>query len=113
MARTRHDAFRNQSLKQTAFAGFLLKLVMAEWDDRTFRRAQRRLYPADSSKRLEEFNVAADPRSEPATIPPLSTGDCRHHQQLCLISDSGTHRQAPSSADRAQHTAAKKGYRVE
>ena len=59
---------------------------MAECDDRTTRRAERRL-------RLEDFDFTANPAINPATIHQLAGCDwIRQRQPLCLIGDSGTGR---------------------
>ena len=66
---------------------------MAECDDRTNRRALRRVHDAGfpRPKRLEEFDFAANPAINPATIAQLAGGDwVRAGQPLCLVGDSGT-----------------------
>ncbi len=79
--------------EQLSYLGFLAELVMAECDDRTIRRTQRRLHSAGfpRSKRLDEFDFAANPVLNPALIGQLATGDwVRQGRPLCLIGDSGT-----------------------
>lgn len=74
--------------EQLTYLGFLAELVMAECDDRTHRRAERRVRAAGfpRPKRLEEFDFAANPVINPATIGQLAAGDwIRHGQPLCLI----------------------------
>jgi DNA replication protein DnaC len=75
--------------EQLTYLGFLAELVMAECDDRTHRRAERRVRAAGFPRpmRVDEFDFAANP----ATIGQLATGDwIRAGQPLCLIGDSGT-----------------------
>jgi DNA replication protein DnaC len=79
--------------EQLTYLGFLAELVMAECDDRTRRRATRRLNAAGfpRPKRLEEFDFTANPAVNPATIHQLATGEwVRDSKPLCLIGDSGT-----------------------
>jgi DNA replication protein DnaC len=79
--------------EQLTYLGFLAELVMSECDDRTTRRALRRVHDAafPRPKRLEEFDFAANPAINPATIHQLAAGDwIRAGQPLCLIGDSGT-----------------------
>jgi DNA replication protein DnaC len=78
---------------QQTYRGFLAELLMAECDDRTNRRALRRVPDAGfpRPKRLEEFDFAANPAINPATIAQLAGGDwIRAGQPLCLVGDSGT-----------------------
>ena len=58
--------------EQLTYLGFLAELVMAECDDRTQRRAIRRLNAAGfpRPKRLEDFDFTANPAINPATIAP-------------------------------------------
>jgi hypothetical protein len=86
--------------EQLTYLGFLAELVMAECDDRTNRRALRRVHDAGfpRPKRLEEFDFAANPAINPATIAQLAGGDwIRAGQPLCLVGDSGTGKTATSS----------------
>jgi DNA replication protein DnaC len=79
--------------ERLTYLGFLAELVMAECDDRTNRRALRRVHDAGfpRPKRLEEFDFAANPAINPATIAQLAGGDwIRAGQPLCLVGDSGT-----------------------
>jgi DNA replication protein DnaC len=79
--------------EQLTYLGFLAELVMAECDDRTQRRADRRLAAAGfpRPKRLDGFDFTANPAVNPATVHQLATGDwIRDGKPLCLIGDSGT-----------------------
>jgi DNA replication protein DnaC len=79
--------------EQLTYLGFLAELVMAECDDRTVRRAQRRLHAAGfpRPKRLEDFDFDANPTLNPANVHQLAGCDwIRQRQPLCLIGDSGT-----------------------
>ncbi|GFG71455.1 MULTISPECIES: IS21-like element helper ATPase IstB [Mycolicibacter] len=79
--------------EQLSYLGFLAELVIAECDDRTQRRAQRRVRDAGfpRPKRLEEFTFDANPAINPAVIGHLATCDwVKQGQPLCLIGDSGT-----------------------
>ena len=79
--------------EQLSYLGFLAELVMAECDDRTIRRTQRRLHSAGfpRSKRLNDFDFAANPALNPGLIGQLATSDwVRQGRPLCLIGDSGT-----------------------
>ena len=61
--------------EQLTYLGFLSELVIAECDDRTRRRAERRIRDAGfpRPKRLEEFSFDANPAINPAVIGTLST----------------------------------------
>jgi DNA replication protein DnaC len=79
--------------EQLSYLGFLAELVMAECDDRTARRAIRRINAAGfpRPKRLEEFDFAANPAVNPATVHQLASCEwVRDGRPLCLIGDSGT-----------------------
>ncbi|HEX5882717.1 MAG TPA: IS21-like element helper ATPase IstB [Actinomycetota bacterium] len=79
--------------EQLSYLGFLAELVMAECDDRTARRATRRINAAGfpRPKRLEEFDFTANPAVNPATVHQLATCQwVRDGRPLCLIGDSGT-----------------------
>jgi DNA replication protein DnaC len=79
--------------EQMTYLGFLSELVIAECDDRTHRRAQRRIRDAGfpRPKRLEEFSFDANPAINPAVIGQLATcGWVKDGHPLCLIGDSGT-----------------------
>jgi DNA replication protein DnaC len=76
-----------------SYLGFLSELVIAECDDRTHRRAQRRVRDAGfpRPKRLEEFSFDANPAVNPAVIGQLATcAWVKAGNPLCLIGDSGT-----------------------
>jgi len=79
--------------EQLTYLGFLAELVMAECDDRTQRRSQRRLHAAGfpRPKRLADFDFAANPAINPATVHQLASSEwVRDGRPLCLIGDSGT-----------------------
>ena len=79
--------------EQMSYLGFLSELVIAECDDRTHRRAQRRVRDAGfpRPKRLEEFSFDANPAINPAVIGQLATcAWVKAGNPLCLIGDSGT-----------------------
>lgn len=76
-----------------SYLGFLSELVIAECEDRTQRRAQRRVRDAGfpRPKRLEEFAYDANPAINPADIGQLASCDwVKQGHPLCLIGDSGT-----------------------
>ena len=79
--------------KQLTYLGFLSELVIAECDDCTLRRSERRVRDAGfpRPKRLEEFSFEANPTLDPAVIGQLSSCDwVKAGHPLCLIGDSGT-----------------------
>src|SRR5215472_17568535 len=79
--------------EQLSYLGFLSELVIAECDDRTRRRADRRIRDAGfpRPKQLEEFSFDANPAINPAVIGQLATcGWVKAGHPLCLIGDSGT-----------------------
>jgi DNA replication protein DnaC len=79
--------------EQMTYLGFLSELVIAECDDRTRRRAERRIRAAGfpRPKRLEEFSFEANPAINPAVIGQLATcAWVKAGHPLCLIGDSGT-----------------------
>ena len=79
--------------EQMTYLGFLSELVIAECDDRTRRRAERRIRDAGfpRPKRLEEFSFDANPAINPAVIGQLaSCAWVKAGHPLCLIGDSGT-----------------------
>ena len=79
--------------EQLSYLGFLSELVIAECDDRTRRRAERRVRDAGfpRPKRLEEFAFDANPAINPAVIGQLATcAWVKAGHPLCLIGDSGT-----------------------
>ena len=68
---------------------FLSELVIAECDDRTRRRADRRIRDAGfpRPKRLEDFSYEANPAINPAIIGQLASCDwVKAGYPLCLIS---------------------------
>jgi DNA replication protein DnaC len=99
--------------EQLSYLGFLSELVIAECDDRTRRRAERRIRDAGfpRSKRLEEFSFEANPTVNPAIIGQLATcAWVKAGHPLCLIGDSGTGKSHLLIALGA--LAAEAGYRV-
>ena len=79
--------------EQLTYLGFLSELVIAECDDRTRRRAERRIRDAGfpRPKRLEEFSFDANPAINSAVIGQLaSCAWVKAGHPLCLIGDSGT-----------------------
>jgi DNA replication protein DnaC len=77
--------------EQLSYLGFLSELVIAECDDRTRRRAERRIHVASfpRPKRLEEFSFDANPAIKPAVIGQLATfAWVKAGHPLCLIGDS-------------------------
>ena len=79
--------------EQLSYRAFLSELLLAECDDRTERRAARRVHEAGfpRPKTLEQFDFAANPAINPATINTLAgCGWVSNGQSLCLIGDSGT-----------------------
>ncbi|HUH67622.1 MAG TPA: ATP-binding protein [Mycobacterium sp.] len=79
--------------EQMTYLGFLSELVIAECDDRTRRRAERRIRDAGfpRPKRLEEFSFEPNPAINPAVIAQLATcAWVKAGHPLCLIGDSGT-----------------------
>jgi DNA replication protein DnaC len=81
------------SREQLSYRAFLAELLLAECDDRTARRAVRRVHEAGfpRPKSLEDFNFNANTAINPATINTLAgCGWIQKGQSLCLIGDSGT-----------------------
>ena len=79
--------------EQLSYRAFLSELLLAECDDREGRRAARRVAEAGfpRPKTLEQFDFAANPAINPATINTLAgCGWVSKGQSLCLIGDSGT-----------------------
>jgi DNA replication protein DnaC len=77
--------------EQLSYLGFLSELVIAERDDRTRRRAERRIRAAGfpRPKRFEEFAFEANPAINPAVIGQLATcAWVKAGHPLCLIGDS-------------------------
>lgn len=78
--------------EQMSYLGFLAELLMAECDDRAWRRSERRIkaaaFPRD--KALREFDFEANPNVDPAVIHTLAKCEwVRNGKPLCLIGDSG------------------------
>ena len=76
--------------EQLTYLGFLSELVIAECDDRTRRRAERRIRDAGfpRPKRLEEFSFEANPAINPAVIGQLASCSwVTAGHPLCLIGD--------------------------
>jgi DNA replication protein DnaC len=99
--------------EQLSYLGFLSELVIAECDDRTRRRAERRVRDAGfpRPKRLEEFSFDDNPAINPAVIGQLATcAWVKAGNPLCLIGDSGTGKTHLLIALGTQ--AAEAGYRV-
>ncbi len=87
------------ALAQTAeregmtYLGFLTELLANEVDSRTERRQQRRIKQAKFPrlKRLEDFDMAAAPSVNPATIATLAKGGyLAKGDPVVLLGDSGT-----------------------
>ena len=79
--------------EQLSYRAFLAELLLAECDDRTARRATRRVHEAGfpRPKTLEDFDFNANTAINPATINTLAGCSwIRTGQSLCLIGDSGT-----------------------
>lgn len=75
------------------YRGFLADLLVAECDDRSRRRSERRIktagFPGDKS--LRSFDFDANPNLDAATIHTLASCEwIKKGQPLCLIGDSGT-----------------------
>ncbi|SEE70809.1 IstB-like ATP binding protein [Streptomyces sp. KS_5] len=78
---------------QISYRALLAELLMAECDDRTRRRSERRIKAASSprDKSLRAFDFEANPNVDPATINTLATCEwVKKGEPLCLIGDSGT-----------------------
>ena len=99
--------------EQMTYLSFLAELMIAECDDRTRRRAERRIRAAafPRTKTLGDFDFGANPAIDPATIHTLAVCDwVAKGQPLCLIGDSGTGKSHLLIALGTE--AAIKGYRV-
>ena len=73
--------------------GYLAEVLSAEVDQRASRRRARRIIEArfPRAKRLEDFDVAAAPAINPATLAALGAGAwIDAGEPVCLIGDSGT-----------------------
>lgn len=78
---------------QLPYRGFLAELLMAECDDRSRRRSERRIKAVGflRDKSLRTFDFDANPNIDAATIHTLVGCDwIKKSQPLCLIGDSGT-----------------------
>ncbi|AEA28867.1 IstB domain protein ATP-binding protein (plasmid) [Pseudonocardia dioxanivorans CB1190] len=87
------DVVTGAEHEQLTYRGFLAELLPAECDDRDRRRLVRRVKAAGfpREKWLEDFDFAANPNVNPATIHHLAGGEwIRKGDPLCLIGDSGT-----------------------
>src|SRR6266540_298996 len=79
--------------EQLTYRGFLAELLMIECDDRGRRRSERQIKAAGfpRQKWLADFDYAANPSVNPATINTLaSCAWVRAGETLCLNGDSGT-----------------------
>ena len=79
--------------EQMSYLGFLAELLMAECDDRSRRRSERRIRAAaiPRDKSLRTFDFDANPNVDPAVIHTLATCEwVKKGLPLCLIGDSGT-----------------------
>src|SRR4029077_5939106 len=79
--------------EQLTYLGFLSELVIAECDDRTRRRAERRIRDAGfpPRKRLDEFSFESTPAINPAVIGQLASCSwVTAGHPLCLNGDPGT-----------------------
>jgi DNA replication protein DnaC len=92
--RERHGEVAAAAVRQQAgYKPFLTELLSLECDDRDARRRVRLLREAafPRTKRLEDFDFAANPDVPPALIHTLARcGWISAGQPLCLIGDSGT-----------------------
>ncbi|MET4095475.1 DNA replication protein DnaC [Arthrobacter sp. UYCu712] len=76
--------------EQLSYQGFLAELLLAECDDRDRRSCIRRVKSANfpRDKWLGDFDYAANPNINEATINTLASGDwIRKGQPLCLALD--------------------------
>lgn len=84
-----HDATKDG----LSYPAFLAELLMAECDDRSRRRSERRVKAANfpREKSLRAFDFDANPDIDPAVVHQLATCEwVTKGQPLCLIGDSGT-----------------------
>ena len=83
--------------EQLSYLGFLSELVLAECDDRTRRRAERRIRDAGfpRPKRLEEFSFDANPAINPAVIRQLASRLRLGQGRTPVVLDRLRHRQNP------------------
>lgn len=98
---------------QQTHAAVLAELLLAECDTRDERARTRRVREAGfpRTKRLEDFDVGANPNINPATLAMLTTADwVATGAPLCLLGDSGTGKSHLLIG--AGTAAAEAGYRV-
>lgn len=77
---------------RTSHLGYLADVLAAEVDDRAERRRQRRVHEArfPRMKRLSDFDTAASPTVDPATISLLAQGAYLDKgEPVVLLGDSG------------------------
>ncbi len=92
----RSDAARLAEIAQRcqhSYLGFLAEVLSAEVDERIERRRQRRINEArfPRTKRLADFDLAAAPSINPATIATLACGAYLDAgEPIVLLGDSGT-----------------------
>ncbi|SNT60496.1 DNA replication protein DnaC [Streptosporangium subroseum] len=99
--------------EQMSYQAYLAELLLAECDDRSRRRSERRIkaasFPRDKS--LRTFDFDANSTIDPAVIHTLAACEwVKKGQPLCLIGDSGTGKSHLLIALGTE--AAMKGYRV-
>jgi DNA replication protein DnaC len=78
---------------QATYLAFLAEVLAAEVDERAERRRQRRVHEArfPRLKRLADFDLAAAPSVNPATIATLAAGAYMDSgEPVVLLGDSGT-----------------------
>lgn len=78
---------------KATYLGYLADVLSVEVDDRAERRRARRIHEArfPRLKRLAEFDLAAAPTINPATIATLAAGDYLDRgEPVVLLGDSGT-----------------------
>jgi DNA replication protein DnaC len=94
---TIRDRFGDQAAaaarQQATYKTFLSELLFIECEDREVRRKARLVKQAGfpRTKRIEDFDFAANPNVPPALVHTLAKGAwIRAGQPVCLIGDSGT-----------------------
>jgi DNA replication protein DnaC len=94
---TIRDRFGDQAAaaarQQATYKSFLSELLFIECEDREVRRKARLVKQAGfpRTKRIEDFDFAANPNVPPALVHTLAKGAwIRAGQPVCLIGDSGT-----------------------
>lgn len=94
---TIRDRFGDQAAaaarQQATYKSFLSELLFIECEDREVRRKARLVKQAGfpRTKRLQDFDFAANPNVPPALVHTLAKGAwIRAGQPVCLIGDSGT-----------------------